>query len=314
MASMGASRISKKEGGQYKSFHSMPQHQLGEWHRSQFPFPKLHRGYREDQQLEQLRDRANGLRRSRERRERSTLLQDGDGQNAVEYRESDNAKVCPIQSTDSYKNGTRRSLREHRRCTEPVRLRKENKSRNLERLRDGNMEREHRRRLRIFQQDKTEERSEIREGGREKSIESFSDCLRVPNWEFSGTKLVESYCRYSRRRREYTDATWPQDARSEGEYSDWTVEGASSWETSEQAERVEEDWGRQTSEPWYKSSMEKSPIPNLIQGEKTQTRFSWDDGNDEQLFIPLGGGIEGRSGEAHTGVGGEVVQHNIHGD
>ncbi|KAH7822663.1 uncharacterized protein MONOS_14993 [Monocercomonoides exilis] len=40
--------------------HSMHQHQLGEWPRSQFPFSQLPRGYREDQQLEQLRDRANG--------------------------------------------------------------------------------------------------------------------------------------------------------------------------------------------------------------------------------------------------------------
>ncbi|KAH7818698.1 uncharacterized protein MONOS_2136 [Monocercomonoides exilis] len=60
--------------------------------------------------------------------------------------------------------------------------------------------------------------------------------------------------------------------------------------------------------------MEKSPIPNLIGGEKTQTRVSVYDGDDEQLFIPLGGGIEGWSGEAHTGVGGEVVQSDIHGD
>ncbi|KAH7826688.1 uncharacterized protein MONOS_7946 [Monocercomonoides exilis] len=60
--------------------------------------------------------------------------------------------------------------------------------------------------------------------------------------------------------------------------------------------------------------MEKSPIPNLTRGEKTQTRVSGDDGDDEQLFIPLGGGIEGRSGEAHTGVGGEALQPDIHGD
>ncbi|KAH7821220.1 uncharacterized protein MONOS_12681 [Monocercomonoides exilis] len=83
-------------------------------------------------------------------------------------------------------------------------------------------------------------------------------------------------------------------------------------ETSEQDERVEEDWGRQTSEPWYKSSMEKPPVPNLTRGEKTQTGVSGNYGDDEELFIPLGGGIEGLSGEAHTGVGGEVVQPDIH--
>ncbi|KAH7819416.1 uncharacterized protein MONOS_8621 [Monocercomonoides exilis] len=50
-----------------------------------------------------------------------------------------------------------------------------------------------------------------------------------------------------------------------------------------------------------------------IGGDKL-TRVSGDDGDDEQLFIPLGGGIEERSGEAHTGVGGEVVQPDVHGD
>eukprot|EP00770_Monocercomonoides_exilis_P015459 MONOS_15409.1-p1 / transcript=MONOS_15409.1 / gene=MONOS_15409 / organism=Monocercomonoides_exilis_PA203 / gene_product=unspecified product / transcript_product=unspecified product / location=Mono_scaffold01224:595-1245(-) / protein_length=147 / sequence_SO=supercontig / SO=protein_coding / is_pseudo=false len=59
--------------------------------------------------------------------------------------------------------------------------------------------------------------------------------------------------------------------------------------------------------------MEKSPIPNLTRREKIQTRVSGDYGDDKQLFIPLGGGVEGRSGEAHTGVGGEVVQPDIHG-
>ncbi|KAH7818858.1 uncharacterized protein MONOS_14010 [Monocercomonoides exilis] len=62
------------------------------------------------------------------------------------------------------------------------------------------------------------------------------------------------------------------------------------------------------------SSMKKSPVSNLTREEKTQTRVSIDDGDDEQLFIPLGGGIEGRSGETHSGVGGEVVQSDIHGD
>ncbi|KAH7828619.1 uncharacterized protein MONOS_15409 [Monocercomonoides exilis] len=51
----------------------------------------------------------------------------------------------------------------------------------------------------------------------------------------------------------------------------------------------------------------------LVSREKIQTRVSGDYGDDKQLFIPLGGGVEGRSGEAHTGVGGEVVQPDIHG-
>ncbi|KAH7818521.1 uncharacterized protein MONOS_8407 [Monocercomonoides exilis] len=39
MVSTGSSRISRKKGGQHKSYHSIPQHQLGEWPRSQFPSP-----------------------------------------------------------------------------------------------------------------------------------------------------------------------------------------------------------------------------------------------------------------------------------
>ncbi|KAH7826235.1 uncharacterized protein MONOS_7677 [Monocercomonoides exilis] len=60
--------------------------------------------------------------------------------------------------------------------------------------------------------------------------------------------------------------------------------------------------------------MDESPFPILNRGEKTQKRVSGEDGDDEQLFIPLGGGIEGGSGEARTEVGGEVVQPDIHGD
>ncbi|KAH7828661.1 uncharacterized protein MONOS_15216 [Monocercomonoides exilis] len=175
------------------------------------------------------------------------------------------------------------------------------------------MEREHRKRLSTSSLDKTEERSEIREGKREGSLESFWDCYRVPNWEHTGGALEDSYRRHSRRRRLHTDAGWPHDARSEKESSDWITEGTTAWEASEQTERVEEDWGRQTCKPWYKSSMEKSPVPNLSRGEKTQTRVSGNNGDDKQLFIPLGGGVEGRSGEAHKGVGGEVVQPDIHG-
>ncbi|KAH7818647.1 uncharacterized protein MONOS_2345 [Monocercomonoides exilis] len=132
--------------------------------------------------------------------------------------------------------------------------------------------------------------------------------------EMRNEKIVGRVSGIVTRRREYTDLSGPQDARSEEENSEWTTEGATSWETGEQIERVEKDRGRQTSEPGYKSSMEKSPIPNLTRGEKTQTGVSGNDRNDEQLFIPLGGGIEGRSGEAHAGVGGEVVQPDIHGD
>ncbi|KAH7825786.1 uncharacterized protein MONOS_7109 [Monocercomonoides exilis] len=51
--------------------------------------------------------------------------------------------------------------------------------------------------------------------------------------------------------------------------------------------------------------MEKSPGSELTRGVKTQTRVSGDEGDDEQLFIPLGGGVEGWSCEAHIGVGGE---------
>ncbi|KAH7817957.1 uncharacterized protein MONOS_11639 [Monocercomonoides exilis] len=60
--------------------------------------------------------------------------------------------------------------------------------------------------------------------------------------------------------------------------------------------------------------MEKSPLLHLARGEKTQTRVSGDDGDDEELFIPSKGGSEGRSGESSVIVGGEVVQPDIHGD
>ncbi|KAH7819661.1 uncharacterized protein MONOS_13136 [Monocercomonoides exilis] len=324
-ASTGASRISKKDGGQHKSNHSMPQHQLGDLPRSQFPSPQLLRGYKEDQQQGQHLDRANGPRKSeeegdralprdRERRESNAMPRDRDKRNAIEFRGSDNATGSLIKSTDSTKNGTRGSLREQLKGIESIRSREEDRSRDPERPRDGCMEREHRRRLRRSPQDKTEEQSLIWEGEKEGSLESFWEDYRAPNWENSGCELEDSYCRHFRRRREYTDTVWPQDARSEEESSVWTTEGATSGETGEQTERVEEDWGRQTSEPWYKSSMEKSSIPNFTRGEKTQTRISGNNGDDEQLFIPLGGGIEGRSGEAHCRVGGEVVQPDIHGD
>ncbi|KAH7819585.1 uncharacterized protein MONOS_6629 [Monocercomonoides exilis] len=148
---------------------------------------------------------------------------------------------------------------------------------------------------------------------REREITGESE-RQISIEDHTGGELEDSNRRNSRRGRGYTDSAWPQDARSEWEYSDWTTVRATSWETGEQAKRVEEDWGRQTSEPWNKSSMEKFPIPNLTRGEKIQTRISGNNGNDEQLLIPLGGGIEGRSGEAHSGVGGEVVQSDIHGD
>ncbi|KAH7815831.1 uncharacterized protein MONOS_10261 [Monocercomonoides exilis] len=167
---------------------------------------------------------------------------------------------------------------------------------------------ENRRRLRISPSDETDERDEERDW----SHESFLECYRVPNWERPGGVLEDSYCRYSRRRREYTEAAWLQDSRSEEEGRDWTTEGTTSGESSEQTEQVEGNWGIQSREPRYKSSMEESPIPNLTRGEKTQTRISGNNGDDEQLFIPLGGGIEGRSGEAHSGVGGEVAQPDIH--
>eukprot|EP00770_Monocercomonoides_exilis_P014426 MONOS_14372.1-p1 / transcript=MONOS_14372.1 / gene=MONOS_14372 / organism=Monocercomonoides_exilis_PA203 / gene_product=unspecified product / transcript_product=unspecified product / location=Mono_scaffold00990:19649-20742(-) / protein_length=288 / sequence_SO=supercontig / SO=protein_coding / is_pseudo=false len=224
---------------------------------------------------------------------------EGDSQTSKERRERSN----------SYKNGTRESLREQRRGTELIRLREEDRYRNLERPRNGNREREHRGRLRISPSNETDERDEERDG----CWESFWDCDKFTNWECSGGELEENYCRYSRRRREYTDSAWLQDAKRYEDCSDWATEGATSWKTIEQAERVEEDWGRQISEPLYKSSMEKSSVPNLTRGKKTQTGISRDEGDDEQLFIPLGVGIEGRSGEAHTGVGGEVVQPDIHG-
>ncbi|KAH7818665.1 uncharacterized protein MONOS_2362 [Monocercomonoides exilis] len=316
MASMGASRISRKEGCQHKYYHSMPLHQLGEWPRSQFPSPQLPRGYREDQQQEQLLERANGpirsegeysptVLRDRERRERSKLQRN-------EYT-TRNRRF----GREAIRDGNAETTGERQRDSEPVRPKKGERTRNHGGFGNREIDRrcatpdsENRRRLRIFPSDGTEER----EGEREESLESFWDCYRAPNWERPEVELENSYCTYSRRRRKYTDAVWPQDARSEGEYSDWITKGATSGETGEQAERVDEDWGRQTSEPWCKSSMEKSPIFNLTFEEKTQTRVSRDDRDDEQLFIPLGKGIEGRSGESHTGVGGEVVQPDILGD
>ncbi|KAH7828011.1 uncharacterized protein MONOS_10571 [Monocercomonoides exilis] len=224
----------------------------------------------------------------------------------VKFRRSDYTTRNHSSWRDEIRDGSVETIREYRRGCELVRpregerSRKEEKSMNLERPRDGNREREHRRRLRISPQDKTEERTEIREGGREESLESFWDCYRVPNWERPESELEDSHCSNSRRRRGYTDAVWPQDARGEGEYSDWTTEGVTSWETSRQAERVEEGWGRQTSDPWYKSFVEKPPVSKLTRGKKTQAGVSRDEGDDEQLFIPLGGGIEERSGEVRV--------------
>ncbi|KAH7830577.1 uncharacterized protein MONOS_1538 [Monocercomonoides exilis] len=251
--------------------------------------------------------------RDRERRESRASPRDRDGHDAVRVHGNDSTTRDPNQSTDKHRGGTLGSLREQRRGIEPFRPKEEDRDRKLDRLRDGNREREHRGRLRISPQDKTEERSGAREGGSEESLENLWDCYRVPNWERPGGELEDSYCRHSRRRGEYTDTVLQQESRSEELRSSGTTEGATSWETGEQAERVEEDWGRQTSEPWYKSSMDESPVPNLTRGEKTQTRVSGNNRDDKQLFIPLAGGIEGRSGEAHTGVGGEVVQPDIHG-
>ncbi|KAH7818697.1 uncharacterized protein MONOS_2135 [Monocercomonoides exilis] len=224
VASMGALQISNKEGGQHKLDRNRPQQQLGELPRSQSPFLQLPRGYREEQQQEHLLEQTNGPRREirasprdRVRRESRALSRDRDGQNAIEFRRNDNAKWNPIQSAHCNKKGAFGRLREYRRDTELILSREELKSRYLERSRDGNIEREHRSKLSISPQDKTQERSEIREGGREGSLESFWDCYQVPNWEYIGGELEDSYCRHFRRRREYTDAAWPQDARIEEE-------------------------------------------------------------------------------------------------
>ncbi|KAH7828501.1 uncharacterized protein MONOS_7701 [Monocercomonoides exilis] len=111
----------------------------------------------------------------------------------------------------------------------------------------------------------------------------------------------------------YREPVWPQDVRYGNERSEWITGGTTVWETSERIEQVEEDKGRQTCEPWYKSTLDEPPVPNLSRGEKMQAGVSGNDKNDEQLFIPLGGGIEGWSGESRAVVGGEVVQPNIHG-
>ncbi|KAH7816595.1 uncharacterized protein MONOS_5863 [Monocercomonoides exilis] len=241
------------------------------------------------------------------------MPRDRDGHDAVRAQGNDSTTGGPNRSTDNHRGGTLGSLREQRRGTEPFRPKEEDRDRKLDRSRDENRERGHRGRLRISPRDRTGERSGTREGGSEESLESFWDCYRVPNWERPGGELEDSYCRYSRRERDRTDPDWSKDTRSGELRSSGTTEGATSWETGEQAERVEEDWGRQTCEPWYKSSMERSPIPNLTRGEKTQTGVSGNNRDNKQLFIPLRGGIEGWSGETHTGVGGEVVQSDIYG-
>ncbi|KAH7828681.1 uncharacterized protein MONOS_12625 [Monocercomonoides exilis] len=251
--------------------------------------------------------------RDRERRESRASPRDRDGHDAVRAQGNDSTTGDPNRSTDNHRGETRGSLREQRRGAEPFRPKEEDRDRKLDRLRDGNRESKHRGRLRTSPRDSTDERSGNREGGSEESLESFWDCYRVPNWERPGGELEDSYCRYSRRERDRTDTDWSKDTRSGELRSSGTTEGATSWETGEQAERVEEDWGRQISEPWYKSTMDESPIPNLTRGEKTQTRISGNNRDDKQLFIPLRGGSERRSGETHTGVGGEVVQPDIYG-
>eukprot|EP00770_Monocercomonoides_exilis_P014499 MONOS_14445.1-p1 / transcript=MONOS_14445.1 / gene=MONOS_14445 / organism=Monocercomonoides_exilis_PA203 / gene_product=unspecified product / transcript_product=unspecified product / location=Mono_scaffold01003:6772-11896(-) / protein_length=1283 / sequence_SO=supercontig / SO=protein_coding / is_pseudo=false len=251
--------------------------------------------------------------RDRERRESRASPRDRNGHDAVRAQGNGSTTGGPNRSTDDHRGGTLGSLREQRRGTEPFRPKEEDRDRKLERSRDGNRESKHRGRLRISPRDSTDERSGTREGGSEESLESFWDCYRVPNWERPGGELEDSYCRYSRGERDRTDPDWSKDTRSGELRSSGTTEGATAWETGEQAERVEEDWGRQTGEPWYKSPMERSPIPNLTRGEKTQTRISGNNRDDKQLFIPLRGGSERRSGETHTGIGGKVVQPDIYG-
>ncbi|KAH7826884.1 uncharacterized protein MONOS_11813 [Monocercomonoides exilis] len=292
------------------SKHCMSQPSLGRQSQSLDHCPQLPQGPKEGQLWNQQSEPTSGRKsreaerkesreirafpRDRERRERNKLQRD-------EYMSRNRSS-----EQDAIKDGNTDSTSEHQRDPELVRPKRGERTRNHSGFDDRDTERrcatrgnEDRRLLRISPSDGTEER----EGEREDSLESFWDCYRVPIWERTGGELEDSYCRYSRRERDCTDAVWPQDARNEKGYSNWTTERTSSWETSEQAERVEEDWGRQTSEPLYKSSMEKSPIPNLTRGEKTQTRISRDNGNDEQLFIPFGGGIEGRG----------VVQSDIYG-
>ncbi|KAH7818488.1 uncharacterized protein MONOS_4652 [Monocercomonoides exilis] len=270
---------------------------------------------RESRAMPRDRERreSRALPRDIERRESRASPRDRNGHDAVRVQGNDSPTGGPNQSTDKHRGGTLGSLREQRRGTEPFRPKEEDRDRKLERSRDGNRESKHRGRLRISPRDSTDERSGTREGGSEESLESFWDCYRVPNWERPGGELEDSYCRYSRRERDRTDPDWSKDTRSGELRSSGTTEGATSWETGEQAERVEEDWGRQTSEPWYKSPMERSPIPNLTRGEKTQTRVSGNNRDDKQLCIPLRGRIERRSGETHTGVGGKVVQPDIYG-
>ncbi|KAH7815460.1 uncharacterized protein MONOS_16168 [Monocercomonoides exilis] len=257
-ASIGASRISRKEGGQHKSSHRTPQHQLGEWPRSQFPSPQLPRGYREDQQQGQPLDRANVPRKS-EWEGGCTSPRDRNKRNAIEFRESDNATGNLTQSRDGYDNGTRGRLREYRRGIEPTKQKNEQKS------------------------EKEEEKGALRASGT--IIESpIGIALEVS----SKTAIADTL---------------------EGEVNTQMRFGH---KMPGERERIV-------------IGPPKEPLPGRLVNRQSKWKeigrdkqvcrgVSGDDGDEEQLFIPLAGGTDRLSGEAHTEVGGEVVQPNIHGD
>eukprot|EP00770_Monocercomonoides_exilis_P008309 MONOS_8268.1-p1 / transcript=MONOS_8268.1 / gene=MONOS_8268 / organism=Monocercomonoides_exilis_PA203 / gene_product=unspecified product / transcript_product=unspecified product / location=Mono_scaffold00307:56068-60488(-) / protein_length=1376 / sequence_SO=supercontig / SO=protein_coding / is_pseudo=false len=320
----GASQTSKERKEQPSSKHSLVQQSQGGQPLSSDHCPQLPQGLKEGQRWNHQWEPTSG-RRSREaegresgeRRESRTLPRDRERRERSKLQRDEYTTSNRSSGRDAILDGNAETIREYRKGGEQVRPREGERTRNRTGSFEGESERrcatrynENRRRLRISPSEGTDEREEERE----ECLENFWDCYRAPNWERPRGELEDNFCRYAPGGRDYTDTVWPQGSRSGGKNIDWTTDGTATWETSEQAERVEEDWGRQTSEPWYKSSMERSPIPNLTRGEKTQTRVSGNNGDDEQLFIPLGGGTEGRSGEAHTGVRGEVVQSDIHGE
>ncbi|KAH7819469.1 uncharacterized protein MONOS_12723 [Monocercomonoides exilis] len=249
MASMRASRISKKEGDQHLPYHRMPQHH---WKTSPY-YGTINTGSPKNPRRDSCgfdsRNElvvAGGRRRRGEREERAALCRETEKRERIKLQRNGYTTRNRSYGRDAIRDGSTGTTREHRRGCELVRPKKRERTRNHRGSCDGETERrcatrgnENRRRLRISPSDGTDEREEERED----SLESFWDCYRVPNLERPGGELEDSYCRYSRRRRKYTDTVWPQDAWSEGEYSDWSTEGAIAWETSEQIERVKKIGG-----------------------------------------------------------------------
>ncbi|KAH7822495.1 uncharacterized protein MONOS_14543 [Monocercomonoides exilis] len=91
-------------------------------------------------------------------------------------------------------------------------------------------------------------------------------------------------------------------------------------DTLEGKENTQIQYGHRTTE--VKRGVAIGPLKESLPGRLVNKLNKWKkiggdklvSRDDKQLFIPLGGGIKGLSGETRARVGGEVVQPDIHGD